>query len=102
MDVDFCLCMINKFASLGSVCLTRPYGNFHFIQAGYTTYGIENPPSSPFTPLRRGIKGEDWGCRIAQKKHNPPEPPFVKGDLSGTTRSYWTQKWIQYGKNSMG
>ena len=55
-------------------------------------YGIENPQSSPFIPLRRGIKGEDWGCKlvlvktgITQGKTQPPESPFVKGDCVGIT-----------------
>ncbi len=43
-DMNFCLCMINKFASLGSACFTRPYRNVHFIYAGYTMCSIENPP----------------------------------------------------------
>jgi len=63
--------------------------------------GRQKIPLPPPVPLRRGIKGEDRGCKlvlmklvlvkhvlvgtgngelgIAQKKHNPLNPPFLRG-----------------------
>jgi len=49
--------------------------------------GRQKIPIPPPVPLQRGIKGEDGGCKlvlvktgIAQKKHNPLNPPFLRGN----------------------
>jgi len=34
------------------------------------------------SPLEKGGKG---GCKIIPEKTQPPESPFVKGDLTGLT-----------------
>jgi len=39
----------------------------------------ERIPIPPPVPLRKGIKGEEGGCKIARKKHNPLTPPLLRG-----------------------
>ena len=56
-EMDICS-ISKKVADKGS--LIKSYRKFHFIFAGCTTYGIENPP------LLRGI----WGGVV---------PPFLRG-----------------------
>ncbi len=45
-------------------------------------YGIENPP--PPVPLSEGDKGGRGRgrCKIARKKHNPLNPPLLRGTLT--------------------
>jgi len=62
------------------------YRNFHFVYADQEIVDIKIPLPPP-VPLRRGIKGEDRGCKlvlvktgITVGKTQPPDSPFSKGD----------------------
>ena len=51
---------ILRLVHLRVIIQNKSYRNFHFIYAGYTMYGIENPPSSLYPPPE-GDKGGGLG-----------------------------------------